>query len=72
GGMFGDTPKSKETIILNTESSIIKKISELEEGDKCSLLCRHVYDLAAISQRKLTAAELEGFISRSVEVLNFV
>lgn len=72
GGMFGDTPKSKETIILNTESSIIKKISELEEGDKCSLLCRHVYDLAAISQRKLTASELEGFISRSVEVLNFV
>ena len=72
GGMFGETPKSKETIILNTESPIIKKISELEEGDKCSLLCRHVYDLAAISQRKLTAAELEGFISRSVQVLDFV
>ncbi len=71
GNMFGSAPKAKETLILNTESDIIKKVTNIS-GDKQSLLCRHIYDLAAISQRKLTAEELDGFVSRSVQVLEFI
>lgn len=71
GNMFGETPKAKETLIINTENNIVKKISEIDE-DKRRLLCRHIYDLAAISQRKLTADELDGFVSRSIQILNFI
>lgn len=71
GNMFGAAPKAKETLIINTENSIVKKLAEIDEN-KRGLLCRHIYDLAAVSQRKLTADELEGFISRSVQVLELI
>ena len=71
GDMFGAVPKAKETLIINTENSIIKKIADTED-DKRGLICRHIYDLAAISQRKLTADELEGFVSRSVQVMELI
>ena len=72
GDMFGaNNDKAKETLIINTANPIVKRLEELDD-DKKNLLCRHIYDLAVISQRKLTAAELEGFISRSVEVMDLI
>ncbi len=71
GNMFGEASKASETLVLNTASEVIKRLPELEE-DKRNLLCRHIYDLAVLSLRKLTAAELEGFVSRSVQVLGLI
>ncbi len=72
GDMFGaNNDKAKETLIINTANPVIQKLADYED-EKRDLLCRHIYDLAAISQRKLTAAELEGFIARSVEVMDMV
>jgi len=72
GDMFGaNNEKAKETLIINTANSIIKKLTEYDD-EKRNLLCRHIYDLAVLSQRKLSAAELEGFVERSVEVMDLV
>ena len=71
GDLFGAPAHVSETLILNTNSSVIKRLSGLEE-DKRALLCRHIFDLALMSQRKLTAAEMEGFMKRSVEVMELL
>ena len=72
GDMFGaNNDKAKETLIINTASPVIKRITEYDD-EKRDLLCRHIYDLAVLSQRKLTASELEGFIERSVEVMDLI
>lgn len=71
GNMFGEVGNVSETLIVNTNNAIVKKLEGLEE-DKQGLLCRHIFDLALMSQRRLTAAELEGFISRSVKVMELL
>ena len=73
GNMFGSMGSGSvsETLIVNTDNSVVKKLPALD-SEKQTLLCKHIYDLALISQRKLTAEELDGFIARSVEVLGFI
>ena len=71
GNMFGSAGAVSETLIINTQNDIIKKIPSVDE-EKQKLLCKHIYDLALISQRKLTAEELDSFISTSVQVLGFI
>ena len=71
GNMFGDASRAKETLIINTDNAVVKKITSIDE-EKRKLLCRHIYDLAVISQRKLTAEELDGFVSRSVKVMEMI
>jgi len=69
GNMFGEMGKASETLIINTNNDIIKKLDTFED-EKKNLVCRHIFDLAVISQRKLSAAELEGFIARSVKIMD--
>lgn len=71
GDMFGQAGPASETLIVNSSNKIVKKLPDVEE-DKRGLLCRHIFDLALISQRKLTTAEMEGFISRSVQVMELI
>ena len=62
--MFGVAgEKAQETLIINTASEIVKSLVNMEEENRI-IVCRHIYDLAAISQRRLSAEELKGFISR--------
>ncbi len=71
GNMFGEASKASETLIVNTDNEVVKKLSSIDE-DKRTLLCKHIYDLAVISQRKLTAEELDGFVARSVQVMGLI
>ncbi len=71
GNMFGEAGDATETLIINTANSIIKKLPEYPE-EKRRLLCRHIFDIAVMSQRKLSAAELEGFVARSVQVMELL
>ncbi len=72
GDMFGMAgEKAQETLIINTASEIVKSLVNMEEENRI-IVCRHIYDLAAISQRRLSAEELKGFISRSVQVMNMI
>ena len=72
GDMFGmSNEKAQETLIINTANDIVRSLIDFETEDQ-KLLCRHIYDLALISQRRLTASELEGFIERSVAVMGLI
>lgn len=71
GNMFGEAGPASETLIVNTANEIVRKLKDFEP-DKRNLLCRHIFDLALMSQRKLTAAEMEGFMLRSVQVMSLL
>ena len=72
GNMFGSASDSKETLIINTENEVVKRIAEMPEDDTRKLLCEHIYDLAAINQRKLSSEEMDGFVTRSVRVMELI
>ena len=72
GNMFGaGDEKAQETLIINTASDIVKRLPEMDDDNR-ALICRHVYDLAALGQRRLSAEELKGFIARSVQVMDLI
>ena len=62
-------------LVVNKNSPIIANLLKLYRGrkkareEKMRMLCRHVYDLALLSQGKLKGDELMAFVKRSGEVL---
>ncbi len=56
------------TLILNSNSSLIKKLSSAS-GDIAKKLSKHIYTLALLGQRKLTAEELSRFVEESSEIM---
>lgn len=71
GNIFGNVQKANETLVVNTNCDIIKSLPKMSEESR-NLVCRHILDLATLSQRKLSADELKQFIARSVELLGKV
>ncbi len=71
GSMFGNIPKTKSTLVLNMENSVIKSIPDLP-SDIQKITCMHVYDLALLSNKKLTSNEMHNFINRSVKMLEIL
>lgn len=71
GGLFGGSPDINETLVVNTSNDIIKKLPTLSEENQV-IVCKHILDLATISQRQLTADELKDFVTRSVEILGII
>lgn len=63
-GMFNND----YTLVLNRANPIIEKLPELSQDDK-KLVCSHVYDLAMISNKPLSAEEMIKFIERSSLIL---
>lgn len=62
------------TLILNSSSSLIGKLSQIksEDEDKAALMASEIYKLALISQRHLSADELKEFLSDSFKVLEML
>lgn len=71
GGLFGGSPDINETLVINTSNDVVKSLPNLSEENR-ALVCKHILDLATISQRKLTADELKEFVARSVEILGII
>lgn len=69
GGMFGSMGATTNTLVLNLENSIVKSVKDLDEA-KRELICKHIYDLALIANRQLTAEELSEFVKRSAKLLD--
>ncbi len=63
-GMFTDD----YTLVINRNNPIVKKLSSLEGNDK-KMVCEHLYDLAMISNKPLSAEEMVKFIERSNKIL---
>lgn len=63
-------PPSEATLILNENHPLITTLSEkdLDEHTK-ELVCRHLYDLALISNQTLSAEAMQAFLQRNNELL---
>ncbi len=63
--------KPEITIVLNLENNIIKAIPKLSD-EKAKLVCSHVYNLALLGNKPLSADEMAEFIHQSVQILSFI
>ena len=69
-GMMGSFP-TEATLTVNTTSPLIAKLADME-GEKQEKTATYLYQLALLSQRKLTAEELQSFLSNSYGVLDML
>ena len=69
-GMAGGMP-ADNTLTVNTASPLIAKLKAME-GDRQATAAAYLYRLALLSQRKLTADELNTFLSESYGILGML
>ena len=62
---------TEATLTVNTKSPLIAKLDGMD-GDKKEKTAAYLYQLALLSQRKLTAQELQSFLSNSYSVLGML
>ena len=74
--LYGGDPSmfpKEETLIVNTNNTLVEKIKEASTDEsKAELVeevCNHIYDLALISNGQLSADEMNNFILRSNKIL---
>ena len=62
------------SLVINTTSTLYQKLLTLAEQDpdKAELLARQIYSLSLLAQRKLSAEELEQFLSGSFSLLELL
>jgi len=63
---------TKETLVINNACPLIKKLSALSESspEKAKKLANQIYMLALISQRSLSADELQKYVRETVDILS--
>ncbi len=62
------------TLVVNSSSSIIKRLPQIlaEDEAKGILIASEIYKLSLLSQRKMTAEELNSFLSDSFALLGLI
>lgn len=65
------TLPKETTLILNSNSPLIKKLSSASE-ETAKKLSKHIYTLALLGHRKLSAEELAGFVEESSEIMEML
>lgn len=68
GGM-NNMFKEDFTLVLNKNNALIEKLDELNEED-AKMVCEHIYDLALLSNKPLSAEQMTKFIERSNLIMN--
>ena len=70
-GMGGDMPAAESTLVLNTASPLVKKLCETvqTDADKAKQMASYLYKLSLLSQKKLSADELQSFMKDSFDIL---
>ena len=72
GRIYGRSEYSmpaKYSVVLNSRSKTIQKLSESEKSERSLLLTRQLYDLAELSRQPLEAQKMTEFIRRSMEIV---
>lgn len=64
-------PEGQVTLVLNSENEIVKKIPSLT-GENRKLVCEHIYDLALMAHKPLSAEQMSKFIARNVKLLELL
>ena len=62
----------KYTLVINTNSPLIKKLSDTEDREKAELMAKEIYRLSLMSQRHMTADELKDFLKDSFTLLGML
>jgi molecular chaperone HtpG len=68
--MFG--MEAGETLVLNVNNRLVKYVMDQPEGEHTALICEHLYDLAQIANKPLSAEAMTKFIARSNEILGLL
>ncbi len=75
-GLEGMDFDEKQSLLVNRNSIVIKKLLKLSEDkandEKVNLICNHIADLAMLSNRELTPQQLNEYIERSNQLLLLV
>ena len=64
----------KYTFVINTNSSLIKKLSGLfdSDADKADIVAKQIYRLSLMSQKRMNADELREFLKNSFDILEMI
>ena len=75
-GMDAAAFPSDETLVLNSDNSVVKLLLQLNEDEnkkeETKLICQQIYSLASMSNKTLDAQEMTDFISRSNKILEML
>lgn len=63
---------TEETLVLNAASPLIASLAEEGEGERQNRIARQIYRLAQISQRTLSADEMQSFLADSYALLTLL
>ena len=73
---FGMSFEEEKTLLINDNSSIIKKLVSLKDDEskkeQVSLICNQIADIALLSNKELDSKELDEFITRNNKLMNML
>jgi len=69
---MGDMGRGDETLILNTNHTLVQYLLQNEEGENTGLICEELYDLARIQQAPLNADAMTKFVQRTNKILGMI
>lgn len=61
-----------DTLILNSNNTLVQFLFEHGDNENANLLCHQLYDLAVIAQRQLSPEQMAGFIERSNQLMKLI
>ena len=71
GGMDDMFPE-QITLTLNANNDLVKYVYDNQEAENTDIFVKQLYDLALISQRQLTPAEMTEFVTRSNKIMQLL
>ena len=71
-GMEMPAMPTEATLTVNTASPLIQKITAMDDSTKQETAASYLYELAQLSQKKLSAKELQKFLQDSYAVLGMI
>jgi len=73
---FGMSFEEEKTLLINDNSSIIKKLVSLKDDEskkeQVSLICNQIADIALLSNKELDSKQLDEFINRNNKLMNMI
>lgn len=73
---FGMNFEEEKTLVINDNSSIVKKLVSLKDDEtkkeKVSLICNQIVDIALLSNKELDSKELDKFIKRNNQLMSMI
>ena len=73
---FGMNFEEEKTLLINDNSSIVKKLVSLKDDEnkkeQISLICNQIADIALLSNKELDSKELDEFIKRNNQLMSMI